>query len=123
MQRPVGPVKPEPIEAHSRESAFRFVEALVAAVFRVPPETLREKSRGPAQIAFARQTAMYLAHVSLGMSLADVGELFGRDRTTVAHACARIEDSRSAGRLDRLFDCLEAALLNAPACSDEGLGS
>lgn len=44
--------------------------------------------------ARARQLAMYLAHTMLGKSLADVGEAFGRDRTTVSYACNLIEDLR-----------------------------
>ncbi len=43
---------------------------------------------------------MYLMHVTLGKSLKEVGECFGRDRTTVAYACAKIEDQRD----DRAFD-------------------
>ncbi len=53
---------------------------------------------------------MYLAHVCLGMCLSRVGEEFDRDRTTVAYACARIEDRRDNPSLDRVLACLEAAL-------------
>ncbi len=37
---------------------------------------------------------MYLVHVALGRPQEVVAELFGRDRTTVAHACQRLEDDR-----------------------------
>ena len=97
------------------KSTCLFLEALVCAVFGVSREDLRGTARGRAEVAFARQTAMYLAHVSLGLTLSDVGDMFGRDRTTVAHACARIEDSRDRERLARLFDCLEATVCNWPA--------
>jgi chromosomal replication initiation ATPase DnaA len=53
---------------------------------------------------------MYLAHVHLGLSLSEVGRAFGRDRTTVAHACARIEDSRDDATTERIVACLEEAL-------------
>src|SRR5688500_16723856 len=76
------------------DDACRFIEGLVAAALRVDPLAIRSKRRGKAAVAEARQAAMYLAHVSLGLSLARVGEPFGRDRTTVAYACARVEDSR-----------------------------
>jgi hypothetical protein len=36
--------------------------------------------------------------------------VFARDRTTVAHACARIEDRRDAAPFDRALDLLEGAL-------------
>src|SRR5882757_6457100 len=61
-------------------------------------------------IAFARQVAMYLAHVAWGLTLTDVGHLFSRDRTTVAHACGLIEDSRDDPMLDRSLELLEGVL-------------
>lgn len=96
------------------ESLRPFIEALVSAVFGINRAELQAKSRGRAEVALARQTGMYLAHISLGLSLSQVGNMFGRDRTTVAHACARIEDARNDRRLDRLLDCLEAAVYNWP---------
>lgn len=112
-----------PDDKHGRRSTCLFIEALVCAVFGVSRKDLRGSGRGRAEVAFARQTAMYLAHVSLGLTLSDVGGLFGRDRTTVAHACARIEDSREGEPLGRLFDCLEAAVCNWPATFLPGEGS
>jgi chromosomal replication initiation ATPase DnaA len=82
----------------------------VAGALRVPAEALLGRTRGPADVAFARQAAMYLAHVGLGLTLSEVGGIFGRDRTTVAHACARVEDRRSEAGVERLLNCLEAAL-------------
>jgi len=43
---------------------------------------------------------MYLSHVMLGRTLAEVGEAFGRDRTTVSYACALMEDLRDDPRFD-----------------------
>jgi Bacterial dnaA protein helix-turn-helix len=62
---------------------------------------------------FGRQLpsqAMYLAHVVLGLSLTEVGNQFARDRTTVAHACAMIEDMRDDPALDARLDHLERAV-------------
>ncbi|MEL6258104.1 MAG: helix-turn-helix domain-containing protein [Pseudomonadota bacterium] len=50
--------------------------------------------RGRPDAAFARQVAMYITHTSFGLSLARVAIAFGRDRSTVAHACHLIEDRR-----------------------------
>ena len=66
------------------------IEQAVVQVFGVGQEDLRCMSRGRANVALARQVAMYLAHVVCGMTLTDTGRLFGRDRTTVAHACSVI---------------------------------
>jgi chromosomal replication initiation ATPase DnaA len=58
-------------------------------------------------VALARQIAMYLSHVAFRVSLTDVGRIFGRDRTTVSHACAVVEDLRDDPRFDRILDLLE----------------
>jgi chromosomal replication initiation ATPase DnaA len=63
-----------------------------------------------AAIAFARQLAMYLCHVVGDMSLRDVAMEFGRDRTTVSHACHAIEDRRDCPIFDRQIDHLEREL-------------
>lgn len=53
---------------------------------------------------------MYLAHVAGGLPMAEVGRLFARDRTTVAHACALVEDRRDDPAFDRTLAILEFAL-------------
>ena len=93
-----------------RQTGCRVVEGLVAAALGARLGEVRGRGRGRAPIASARQAAMYLAHVKLGLSLTSVGEYFGRDRTTVAHACARVEDSRDDPRREQVLTCLEAAI-------------
>ncbi len=88
----------------------RIVEDIVADVFEVPRDALHQPTRGRARVAFARQAAMYLAHVAWGLQLTEVGRIFGRDRTTVAHACEVIEDRRDNDALDRTLDLLTWAL-------------
>jgi chromosomal replication initiation ATPase DnaA len=89
------------------EGICRTVEATVAAAFSVPVRRLRAPRRCRAQIAFARQSAMYLAHVVGGLSYTEVGRAFGRDRTTAAHACRVIEERREDPALDAAFLTLE----------------
>ncbi len=86
------------------------LEPAVAAVFDVSLSQLRASTRGSQRVAFARQVTMYLAHVVLGLSLTEVGGLFARDRTTVAHACAAIEDLRDDPLFDAQLDHLECAI-------------
>ena len=88
------------------------IEALVAAAFAVPLIELRAASRRGAPIAFARQSAMYLAHVVLGLTYSEVGRAFGRDRTTAAHACQIVEERRDDPRIDILLSRLEGACLS-----------
>ncbi|MEJ0075956.1 MAG: helix-turn-helix domain-containing protein [Alphaproteobacteria bacterium] len=92
------------------QRAADLISAAVAAAFTVPISELRASSRQSAPVALARQSAMYLAHVTLGLSFAEVGRAFGRDRTTAAHACRRIEDRRTENRLDTALAELEQAV-------------
>jgi len=89
----------------------RLAEAAVAGMARVPLAAFRGVTRGRQQVALARQMAMYLAHVTFGLSLTRVGTCFGRDRTTVRHACALVEDRRDDPRLECALNALETALL------------
>ena len=86
------------------------INAAVAATFTVPVAELHASSRRPATVALARQSAMYLAHVALGLNFTEVGRAFGRDRTTAAHACRLIEDRRGKAGLDVKLAELEHAL-------------
>jgi chromosomal replication initiation ATPase DnaA len=94
----------------------RVIDPAVAAVFEVDVYDLRASTRRSTRTAFARQVAMYLAHVVCGLSLTEVGTLFARDRTTAAHACRVVEDRRDdpelAGRLEHLERAV-AALIDA----------
>jgi len=82
---------------------------LVAASFALRPGDLMSPSRLSARAAFARQVAMYLAHVSFGATFSAVGRAFGRDRTTAAHAARVIEERRDDPSIDALLDRLERA--------------
>lgn len=108
------------ISIYSRHR-LRLIEHCVSTVFKVSPCALRSKYRGR-EAAFARQVAMYLAHVACGLPLSDVGRLFERDRTTVAHACQIIEDRRDDQVFDRCLAALEAALARASSPRADRLG-
>ena len=82
-----------------------------AARHRVEVSALSHPGRGPAAAAEARHLAMYLIHIGLGQTLTDTGRYFGRDRTTVAHACRRIEERRDDPALDHRLDRVEAMIL------------
>ncbi len=108
-------------EIHNRMSQdrarARLAQYVVSYVFDIPLDELVAATRRSPRIAFARQVAMYLAHVAFQLSLARVAIAFGRDRSTAAHACHRIEDCRDDARLDACLDDLEAFLRSAP-CPD-----
>lgn len=81
---------------------------LVAADRQIRVSELFGPERGKAEIALARQLAMYLMHTHYSRIYSEVGRFFGRDRTTVSHACALIEEMREdpafddrVGRIER----------------------
>lgn len=102
---------------HSRSAARctagnlkQILEFATAVAFEIETKDLRRRTRGRAHAAFARQVAMYLAHVAYGLTYSDVGRVFERDRTTVAHACEVVEDRRDDAVIDRTLDLLEAVV-------------
>lgn len=99
-----------PCEAADQAAAGTFLAAVVSAAFGLKPGVLGADGRGPADVAFARQVAMYLAHTQLGLCYVAAGALFERDRTTARHACQQVEDRREDPRVDSIIDCLERAI-------------
>jgi chromosomal replication initiation ATPase DnaA len=81
-----------------------------AAASLAIPQIQIAAGRGKQRVARARQIAIYLAHVGFGLNYTHLGRAFGRDRTTIRHACFRIEDARDEIRFDRALDFLEYAL-------------
>ena len=56
---------------------------------------IRGRDRQPG-IRWPRQVSMYLARELTEMSLAQVGEFFDRDHSTVRHACQKVTDTIAA---------------------------
>jgi DnaA-like protein len=96
--------------------------ALVSLARGVPVGAILAPNRAKARVAMARQIAMYLVHVALRFSLTETGRCFGRDRTTAAHACTRVEAHRDDPDFDLELVCLEAAIFNTGAPGAPALG-
>lgn len=92
-----------------------LVQMAVAEVTGVDLARICGPGRGDCQAALARQMAIYLCRLLYAMSLTELGEAFGRDRTTASHAVQRIEDLREDPELDRTLSWLEASLRRAGA--------
>lgn len=91
-------------------STERSIANLVAKKTSVSHEELFSASRGRATIAHARQILMYLLNVVAGLNMVEVGKLLGRDRSTVSHACALIEDCREDTDFDEMLIALETEI-------------
>ncbi len=110
------------LPAGSRSSRQGLAVIEVVGAWRgLPPRVLLAHGRGTRRLALARQEAMYLMHVALSCSYTEVAEQFGRDRTTVAHACWQVEDLRDEPGYDAELDRIEALIQAAarePAHAD-----
>lgn len=84
-------------------NAVRLVAGEILAL--TSPKTGFERDRR-FTVGHVQQIAMYVCHVALQLTMTDIARGFGRDRTTVGYACARIEDRRD----DRAFDDLVGAV-------------
>ena len=91
-----------------------FITQLVALATGVGAQEIAAGSRCTAEVSRARQVAMYLAHTVCSWPLARVGSAFGRDRSTAAHACQRVEDLREDASFDTMLGECETCVLNAP---------
>lgn len=95
-------------------AAARLAADVAGYALDVPAAEIFDLKRGTVAAAFARQVAAYLCHVGFEMSLARIAAAFGRDRSTIAHACHAIEDRREDVTFDAWVGGLEAMLRKAP---------
>ncbi len=114
LTRPTRPIERPTKEEIDGAARVALTQEIVARAFDVPVGELRASTRRKAQVALARQIAMYLSHVAFSLSLSAVGQHFGRDRTTAAHACRQMEDRRDDRDFDLLLDRLEGAIRAMP---------
>jgi chromosomal replication initiator protein len=100
------------VQAHFREvtelrrPTLERITQLVGRQHQVASRLIRGRDRQPS-VLWPRQVSMYLARELTEFSLAQIGEYFGRDHSTVRHACRKIEemlaeDIQLAGRLREL---------------------
>jgi len=94
-----------------RREVWNALVALTAVALDVPLAEICRATRGPARSALARHLARYLAVTTLGWTATETARICGRDRTSVRHALARIEDRRDCTAFDAMVTSLEEAAL------------
>nr|WP_242223751.1 helix-turn-helix domain-containing protein [Shinella zoogloeoides] len=111
---PQTPAVPAPV-------ACRIVRQLALEMTALASDRPLWRRDGRRSTCHVRQIAMYVCHVVLRLSLSDIGAAFGRDRTTVSHACNVVEDRRDDASFDAFVSAIERAVLSVfgPA----GIGS
>ncbi len=80
---------------------------IASAMFNVSGRQLRDSGRSTLDVSRIRQIAMYVCHVVFGLKMSEIGNAFGRDRTTVVHACHVIEDLRDDQEFDEIVSAFE----------------
>ena len=101
----------------------RLAAGITGYSLGIPAETILNGDDRAHRVARARQIAMYLSHVVLGMSLARIAYATGRDRSTVAYSCHRIEDFRDSPEVDCWLEELESRLRGAAAPGTPGVSA
>lgn len=92
------------------------IEAAVCLRFSLQPERLKSCDRHR-KVAWPRQIAMYLTRELTGASLPMIGRHFGRDHTTVLHACRAVTRRLS----DPSFHAKVQDIIGAvPTCREGG---
>ena len=107
------PLQWQPADDHDDQPDRPFTperRLLCMIVRQLTEELLRatglENDQDPGRRATShvRQVAMYVCHVAYSMPMGEVAQAFGRDRSTVGHACRMVEDRRD----DRAYDTFVA---------------
>ncbi|MBA8876711.1 helix-turn-helix domain-containing protein [Phyllobacterium myrsinacearum] len=107
--KPYIPDDDEPLDERLYQVCDSVIDIL-SSFFNVSGRDLRSHSRCERSVARVRQIGMYAAHVALSLSMSEVGRAFGRDRSTVHHACHLIEDMRDEPEFDRIIQTIENIL-------------
>ncbi len=101
-------------EAAMDTLTMAMIQQRVADYYKIPQAEMVGRRR-PANIAFARQVAMYLCRVLTSHSLQDIGGAFGgRDHGTVLYACRVVENTMEQEQsVRRAVDYLQKQLAKA----------
>ena len=78
-----------------------LAQAIASQIYAIPVAEMRGSTRGRPRAARARQIAIALARGVFEMSHKQLAAEFGRDRSTVCHACQLVAQLR---REDGAFD-------------------
>jgi len=100
------------IENMMQFACMHIVVANVSIVYRLPISAILDRRRGRRKVSDARQLCQYLCHISFQHSFAKIGKTFNRDRTSVAHACRRIEDQRDIEHYDMAIEFLGVGVMS-----------
>jgi chromosomal replication initiation ATPase DnaA len=91
-----------------------LAQAIVMQIYGVPVAEMRAPTRGRPLVARARQIAIHLTRSVFDMSHKQLAGEFGRDRSTICHACHLIDRLREEDQeLDSTLCWMESHLRRA----------
>lgn len=88
----------------------RMSKEIACEAFGIAHSELMVSNCRNAKISFARQTAIYLAHIAGQLTLTETAICFRRDRSTVSYACIIVEDRRDSPIFDLQLNYMEKRL-------------
>ncbi|WP_338049388.1 helix-turn-helix domain-containing protein [Rhizobium tubonense] len=95
----------------------RIVGQMTSEIFGVVGSRVQLRRDRRRTLCHVRQIAMYICHVALRIPLHEIGLAFGRDRTTVGHACHVVEDRRDDPAFDDFVGAVERIVTSAFSAS------
>lgn len=98
---------PEPPASLPLRTVCRIVRQMVAELVLLFGDRVMLRRDRRRISCHVRQIAMYVCHVALRIPMSDIGSAFGRDRTTVSHACHVVEDRRDEPAFDDFVSAVE----------------
>lgn len=104
LRKVVLPGRRRSIGLRSVCNAVRMVAGEMLALTGPRPAAERDRRFAMSHV---QQIAMYVCHVGLQLTMTDIARGFGRDRTTVGYACAKVEDRRDERAFDDLVGAVE----------------
>ncbi|WP_114712061.1 helix-turn-helix domain-containing protein [Rhizobium grahamii] len=103
----VPPPATVPVRIVCRICAQITTEMVMLASHRIQMRRDRRRT-----LCHIRQIAMYVCHVALQIPLCEIAKAFGRDRTTVGHACHVVEDRRDDPAFDEFVAVVERTVVS-----------
>ena len=107
----------------SDRARAQLAVGVVAFALGYDPGEMIDELRRTKRNSTARHLAMYLAYTAFEMSLSRCAAAFGRDRSTVSHACRAVEDRREEAAFDQWIDGLELSLKSLAPFAPDGMAA
>jgi hypothetical protein len=90
--------------------------SVISFVSGLPEDAIRSQNRGRG-LVLCRHAYYFIARQNMGLKLAEIGEVFGADHTTVIHGITKVRDMLSIGDeitkqfIDQVNLCIAAKYL------------